>query len=216
MEHRAHEEGKAFEVVKMALVASVRGYPPQVAVEFARKLLFSDIRPTFGDLENHLKGKPPGAASKRARRPKRSTTHGGRRSRPIIIKRKKVIAGGHHGGAWKVAYADFVTAMMAFFMVMWLVSTVSKEQRAAMFDYFKNPSMEQGKSPKPAPGQAGPGGASTSPINLRGGLDAPRTFSQTPDIGGRWRRSALPTSRRWTSPRRRSLPRPPRRSSSSH
>jgi chemotaxis protein MotA len=61
MEGRAHEEGKAFEVVKMALVASVRGYPPQVAVEFARKLLFSDIRPTFSDLEAHLKGKTPGA-----------------------------------------------------------------------------------------------------------------------------------------------------------
>ena len=104
--------------------------------------------------------------------------------RPIIIKRKKIVAGGHHGGAWKVAYADFVTAMMAFFMVMWLVSTVSKEQRAALFDYFQNPSMEPGKAPKPAPGQAGPGGASTSPINLRGGLDAPRTYSQTPDIGG--------------------------------
>jgi chemotaxis protein MotB len=104
--------------------------------------------------------------------------------RPIIIKRKKIVAGGHHGGAWKVAYADFVTAMMAFFMVMWLVSTVSKEQRAALFEYFKNPSMEPGKAPKPAPGQAGPGGASTSPINLRGGLDAPRTFSQKPDIGG--------------------------------
>jgi chemotaxis protein MotA len=57
MEHRAHEEGKAFEMVKMALVASVRGYAPPVAVEFARKLLFSDIRPTFADLEAHLKGK---------------------------------------------------------------------------------------------------------------------------------------------------------------
>ncbi len=57
MENRAHEEGKAFEVVKMALVASVRGYNPQVAVEFARKLLFSEVRPTFGDLEAHLKGK---------------------------------------------------------------------------------------------------------------------------------------------------------------
>jgi chemotaxis protein MotA len=57
MEHRAHEEGKAFDVVKMALVASVRGYAPPVAVEFARKLLFSDVRPTFGDLEAHLKGK---------------------------------------------------------------------------------------------------------------------------------------------------------------
>ena len=62
MEGRAHEEGKAFEVVKMALVASVRGYPPQVAVEFARKLLFADVRPTFGDLEAHLKSKSKAAA----------------------------------------------------------------------------------------------------------------------------------------------------------
>ncbi|MFM7709005.1 MAG: flagellar motor stator protein MotA [Gammaproteobacteria bacterium] len=58
MEQRASEEGKAFEVVKMALVASVRGYPPQVAVEFARKLLYADVRPTFTDLEAHLKNKP--------------------------------------------------------------------------------------------------------------------------------------------------------------
>ncbi len=57
IEGRAHEEGKAFEVVKMALVASVRGYAPPVAVEFARKLLWSDVRPSFSDLENHLKGK---------------------------------------------------------------------------------------------------------------------------------------------------------------
>src|SRR3954462_6653530 len=98
--------------------------------------------------------------------------------RPIYIKRIKKVAAGHHGGAWKVAYADFVTAMMAFFLVMWLVTAVSKEQRAAIFDYFKNPSMEPGKSVKPAPGQMGPGGASTSPINLRGGLDAPKS-SQT-------------------------------------
>jgi chemotaxis protein MotB len=57
--------------------------------------------------------------------------------------------------------------MMAFFLVMWLVASVTKEQRAALFEYFKNPSMEPGKSVKPAPGQNGPGGASTSPINLR-------------------------------------------------
>lgn len=55
MESRAHEEGKAFEVVKMALVASLRGYAPSVAVEFARKLLFSDVRPSFQDLEADLK-----------------------------------------------------------------------------------------------------------------------------------------------------------------
>jgi chemotaxis protein MotB len=69
-------------------------------------------------------------------------------------------------------------------MVMWLITAVSKEQRAAIFDYFKNPSMEPGKSMKPAPGMMGPGGASTSPIDLGGGLDAPRTtVSATPGIG---------------------------------
>ncbi len=98
------------------------------------------------------------------------------KERPIIIvKRKRGGEGGHHGGAWKVAYADFVTALMAFFLVMWLVTAVSKDQRAAIFEYFKNPSMESGKSVKAAPGQAGPGGASTSPIDLGGGLDAPKS-----------------------------------------
>jgi chemotaxis protein MotA len=62
MEHKAHEEAKAFEVVKMALVASVRGYPPPVAVEFARKLLFSGVRPNFRDLEQELRGKKPVAS----------------------------------------------------------------------------------------------------------------------------------------------------------
>ncbi len=110
----------------------------------------------------------------------------GKNDRPIIIVKKKKGGGhGHHGGAWKVAYADFVTAMMAFFLVMWLVTAVTKEQRAAIFDYFKNPSMEPGKSAKPAPGQMGPGGASTSPINLRGGLDAMRPApGKIKDIGG--------------------------------
>jgi chemotaxis protein MotA len=57
MEHHANAETKAFEVVKMALVATVRGYVPAVAIEFARKLLCTDIRPTFGDLEAELKGR---------------------------------------------------------------------------------------------------------------------------------------------------------------
>ena len=57
MEARAHEEGKAFEVVKMALVASVRGYPPTISLEFARKLLFSSVRPNFKDLEKELRKK---------------------------------------------------------------------------------------------------------------------------------------------------------------
>jgi chemotaxis protein MotB len=56
---------------------------------------------------------------------------------PVIIKRKKVISGGgHHGGAWKVAYADFVTAMMAFFMLMWLLNATTENQRKGLADYF--------------------------------------------------------------------------------
>ena len=56
---------------------------------------------------------------------------------PVIIKRKKVSGGdGHHGGAWKVAYADFVTAMMAFFMLMWLLNATTEKQRKGLADYF--------------------------------------------------------------------------------
>ncbi|MEM6410085.1 MAG: flagellar motor protein MotB [Pseudomonadota bacterium] len=60
---------------------------------------------------------------------------------PIIIKRKKIVqANGHHGGAWKVAYADFVTAMMAFFLLMWLLGATTEQQRKGIADYF-NPSI---------------------------------------------------------------------------
>lgn len=56
---------------------------------------------------------------------------------PVIIKKKKVIAGGgHHGGAWKVAYADFVTAMMAFFLLMWLLGATNEKQRKGIADFF--------------------------------------------------------------------------------
>ncbi|MCH2094480.1 MAG: chemotaxis protein MotB [Rhodobacteraceae bacterium] len=56
---------------------------------------------------------------------------------PVIIKRKKVVSGdAHHGGAWKVAYADFVTAMMAFFMLMWLLNATTEKQRKGIADYF--------------------------------------------------------------------------------
>lgn len=60
---------------------------------------------------------------------------------PVIIKKvKKVSGGGHHGGAWKVAYADFVTAMMAFFLLMWLLNATTEKQRKGLADYF-NPTI---------------------------------------------------------------------------
>lgn len=57
---------------------------------------------------------------------------------PIIKKIKKVTGHGHHGGAWKVAYADFVTAMMAFFLLLWLLNVTTEEQRQGIADYFNN------------------------------------------------------------------------------
>ena len=97
------------------------------------------------------------------------------KKQPIII--KKVFHGGHghHGGAWKVAFADFVTAMMAFFMLMWLMGSTTKEERAAISEYFNNPSMSKGASSTPAPSAVqGPGGASTSPIKLGGAMELQR------------------------------------------
>jgi len=98
----------------------------------------------------------------------------------VIVRRvKKIQAAAQHGGAWKVAYADFVTAMMAFFLVMWLVGATTTKQREAISDYFRNPSPLAGKSPAPAPGMNGPGGASTSMIKLGGTMQIPR--GQGPD-----------------------------------
>jgi chemotaxis protein MotB len=66
---------------------------------------------------------------------------------PIVIKKiKKGGHGGHHGGAWKVAYADFVTAMMAFFLLMWLINTTSPEQKRGIADYFAPASVSESTS----------------------------------------------------------------------
>src|SRR5271156_1242395 len=54
----------------------------------------------------------------------------------VIIRQEVVEGGGHHGGAWKVAYADFVTAMMAFFLLMWLLNATTEDQRKGLADYF--------------------------------------------------------------------------------
>jgi chemotaxis protein MotB len=67
--------------------------------------------------------------------------------RPILIKKVKKGGGhAHHGGAWKVAYADFVTAMMAFFLLMWLINTTSPEQKRGIADYFAPASVSESSS----------------------------------------------------------------------
>ncbi len=103
------------------------------------------------------------------------------KKQPIIV--KKVIHGGHghHGGAWKVAFADFATAMMAFFLLLWLMGGTSDEEKAAISEYFDNPSMASGVSSSPAPSSIqGPGGASTSLIQLGGALDMPKKDEDRP------------------------------------
>ena len=83
------------------------------------------------------------------------------KKQPIVIK-KIVKGGGHHGGAWKVAYADFVTAMMAFFLLLWLLGISDEAMRGGISDMFRNPSP-----------LIGPGGASTSMIKLGGTKENP-------------------------------------------
>jgi len=65
---------------------------------------------------------------------------------PIIIKKVKKGGHAHHGGAWKIAYADFVTAMMAFFLMLWLISTTSEEQKRGLADYFAPMAVSQSPS----------------------------------------------------------------------
>ena len=91
-------------------------------------------------------------------------------TRPIVIKRKKVVAGGAHGGAWKIPYADFVTAMMAFFLLMWLLGSTAKGDLQGIAEFFQNPLKLS------AQGGAGTGDATS--ILQGGGKDLTRQSGQ--------------------------------------
>jgi chemotaxis protein MotB len=90
--------------------------------------------------------------------------------RPIIVKRIKKTAGGHHGGAWKIAYADFVTAMMAFFLLMWLLGSTSKGDLDGISEFFKNP-LKVAMS-------GGSGSGDSSSVIKGGGTDLTRRNGQ--------------------------------------
>ena len=90
--------------------------------------------------------------------------------RPIIVKRKKAGHGGSHGGAWKIAYADFVTAMMAFFLLMWLLGSTSKATLQGIAEYFKNPMKVSS--------QGGEAAGSTNSIIKGGGMDMTKSIGQ--------------------------------------
>ncbi|WP_291995648.1 flagellar motor protein MotB [Candidatus Accumulibacter sp. ACC003] len=90
--------------------------------------------------------------------------------RPIVIKRIKKVAGGHHGGAWKIAYADFVTAMMAFFLLMWLLGSTASGDLQGIADYFQNPLK--------IASQGGSGTGDSSSVLKGGGKDLTRAAGQ--------------------------------------
>jgi len=89
---------------------------------------------------------------------------------PIIIKRVRKVAGGHHGGAWKIAYADFVTAMMAFFLLMWLLGSTTKGDLNGIAEYFKTPLK--------VAMQGGSGSGDSSSVIKGGGTDISRKNGQ--------------------------------------
>jgi len=87
------------------------------------------------------------------------------KAKPIIIKRVKKSAHDFHGGSWKVAFADFATAMMAFFLLLWLIGNTSEEEKQAISGYFHDPSGVMNKTGA-APSVIGEGGANTAVINM--------------------------------------------------
>mgnify|MGYP000869564228 CR=1 FL=1 len=91
-------------------------------------------------------------------------------TRPIVIKRIKKGGAGHHGGAWKIAYADFVTAMMAFFLLMWLLGSTAQGDLQGIAEYFQNP-LKVGL-------QGGSGSGDSSSILKGGGKDLTRQAGQ--------------------------------------
>lgn len=83
---------------------------------------------------------------------------------PIIVKKVTIVEGGHHGGAWKVAYADFVTAMMAFFLLLWLLGATEEKQRKGIADYFAPTLVKMRQESAGADGLLG-GSSLTDPDN---------------------------------------------------
>jgi chemotaxis protein MotB len=104
-------------------------------------------------------------------------------ARPIVVKRIKKVVGGHHGGAWKIAYADFVTAMMAFFLLMWLLGSTTKGDLQGIASYFATPlrvAMEGGS-----------GSGDSSSIIKGGGKDLTRQEGQVQNASAKLRKKTF-------------------------
>ena len=137
----AEDEHAYYYVLRVLMVSFLKGTAPILAVEVGRRAIPGHVRPSFQEVEKLL---PRRRRLQNRRPPLQPHPHRGvdamekEKARPIIIIKKKATHGGHHSGAWKVAYADFVTAMMALFIVLWLMNS-SQQVKEAVGGYSKDP-----------------------------------------------------------------------------
>jgi hypothetical protein len=120
-----------FQAVKQVIIASLHGWPQPLVVEARGRVLATPSAPACPNCSTRC-----AAAKGRLNHGQTSQRQERAPPAPIIVKKVTVVAGGHHGGAWKVAYADFVTAMMAFFLLLWLLGATTEKQRKGLADYF--------------------------------------------------------------------------------
>lgn len=116
--------------------------------------------------------------------------------RPIIVKKITMVAAGHHGGAWKVAYADFVTAMMAFFLLLWILGATTEKQRRGIADYF-TPTLVKTKQGSAGSGQGVLGGASLTQVDnypFKAGQTGAKTLTIPRDATGGPKEGAAKTT----------------------
>ena len=142
----ADEEREYWHVLRVTMIAFMKGTSPLLATEMGRRAIPGHVRPTFQEFETNCKkavgegsrqscGSSGGCAASQLPLPdERLAWH----DQPNHRHKTQGGHGGHHGGAWKVAYADFVTAMMALFIVLWLMNS-SKQIQVAVGGYFKDP-----------------------------------------------------------------------------
>jgi hypothetical protein len=143
MTKTADEHNEYLHVLRVLLLSFLKGSAPMIAIEMGRRAIPAHVRPSFDEMEKNCKG----GAGNALKRPRHrlanpvfgnSRIHDVPRAQPIIVIKKKGGHGGHHGGAWKVAYADFVTAMMSLFIVLWLMGS-SEKVKKAVAGYFNDP-----------------------------------------------------------------------------
>ena len=147
----AEDEHAYHYVLRVLMVAFLKGTPPIMAVEVARRAIPGHVGPSFQEVEQACRG--GGCCCRAAAAASSLERVSWRKPVPSSSSRRKGGHGGHHGGAWKVAYADFVTAMMALFIVLWLLNS-SKQVQEAVGGYFKDPT---GTSKKVGSNMAGSG-----------------------------------------------------------